>query len=53
MTNMEKWNKIVDTYNGYFSKGEQERTIQFFWETSICRDYMGFPSNEIHSQYEI
>lgn len=48
MTNMEKWNRLVDTYNRL--TGRLENVVQFIWETDVCQDYLGFPPAEVNSQ---
>ena len=48
MTNMEKWNRLVDSYNRL--SGQLENVVQFTWENDVCQDYFGFPRENINSQ---
>ena len=48
MTNMEKWNRLVDSYNRL--SGQLENVVQFTWENDVCQDYFGFPRENIDSQ---
>lgn len=48
MTNMEKWNRLVDSYNQL--AGERENVVQYVWEKEVCRKYLGFPPTDVNSQ---
>lgn len=48
MTNMEKWNEIVETYKNLID--QRENVIQFIWEHSVCQNCFGFPRENIISQ---
>lgn len=49
-TNMEKWNKIVESYEHRIANGALENIVQFFWEDSVCHDCLNFPNEDINSQ---
>ena len=48
MTNMEKWNRLVDSYNRL--SGQLEAVVQFIWENDVCQEYFGFPRENVNSQ---